>query len=116
MSCAFLMSVPPVFPSFTAHWCLHILRLEDGSLADLTNIFLETIQPFSVPAGSIVLIHSLSHLAWVGTAAYAEDLVRARQRICGTYRSGILTMHRLPMPLSGSTDSNLANDLSAVFE
>ena len=78
--------------------CLHIIRLEDGSILDLTNIFLDSLSPFGIPAGTVVLLHSLSHLAWVGAAAYAEDLVRARQRITGTYRSGVLVLHGLPLP------------------
>ena len=72
-------SFPAAVPTGGEGECLKILRLEDGCLADLTDIFLETVKPYLVPAGSIVLIHSLSHLAWVGAAAYAEDLVRARQ-------------------------------------
>ena len=96
--------------------CLHIIRLEDGSIPDLTNIFLDSLAPFGIPAGTVVLLHSLSHLAWVGPATYTEDLVRARQRISGTYRSGILVLHGLPLSASGSTDSNIANDLTAVSD
>ena len=85
-------------------------------MADLTDIFLDTIKPFCVPAGSVVLLHSLSHLTWVGPAAYAEDLVRSRQRICGTYRTGILVLHGLPLPLDGCSDPNTANGLQAVTD
>ena len=56
------------------------------------------------------------HLTWVGPAAYAEDLVRSRQRICGTYRTGILVLHGLPLPLDGCSDPNIANDLQAVTD
>ena len=96
--------------------CLHIIRLEDGSIPDLTNIFLDSLAPFGIPAGTVVLLHSLSHLAWVGPAAYAEDLVRARQRITNMYQSGILVLHGLPLSASGSTDSNIVNDLTAVSD
>ena len=109
-------SFPASLPTGGAGECLHILVLKDGSLADLTDIFLDTLKPFCVPAGSVVLLHSLSHLAWVGPAAYTEDLVRARQRICGTYRTGILVLHGLPLPLGGCSDPNIANDLQAVAD
>ena len=56
------------------------------------------------------------HLTWVGPAAYAEDLVRSRQRICGTYRTGILVLHGLPLPLDRCSDPNTANDLQAVTD
>ena len=109
-------SFPASAPTGGEGECLKILRLEDGSLADLTDIFLETVKPFLVPAGSIVLIHSLSHLAWVGPAAYAEDLVRARQRICAAYRSGLFVLSGLPLPAGGCPDTNLVRDLTTVSD
>ena len=96
--------------------CLRILGLEEGSLGDLTKILLDTLKNFVVPAGSVILIHSLSHLAWVGPAAYAEDFVRARQKICGTYRSGLTVLNGLPVPAEGSCNSDLANELAAVAD
>ena len=107
-------SFPACLPTGGEGHCLKILRLEDGSLADLTTILLDTISPFDVPAGSVILLHSLSHLSWVGPAAYAEDLVRARQRINGIYRSGLSILHGLPLLPDGSADCNTANDLRSV--
>ena len=109
-------SFPASLPTGGEGNCLHIIRLEDGSIPDLTNIFLDSLAPFGIPAGTVVLLHSLSHLAWVGPAAYAEDLVRARQRITNMYQSGILVLHGLPLSASGSTDSNIVNDLTAVSD
>ena len=107
-------SFPANLPTGGDGECLRILRLEDASLSDLTDILLESLKPFAVPAGSVILIHSLSHMASVGPAAYAEDLVRARQRICGTYRTGISVLHGLPMPQGGCSDPDVVNDLTAV--
>ena len=98
-------SFPASLPTSGEGECLHVLCLEDATLADLTNILLDTLKPFCVPAGTVVLLHSVSHLAWVGPAAYTEDLVRARQRICGTYRTGILVLHVLPLLPEGSSDT-----------
>ena len=109
-------SFPAALPTGGDDACLHILRLEDASLADLTDILLDTLKPFCVPASTVVLLHSLSHLAWVGPAAYTEDLVRARQRMCGTYRSGILVLHGLPLPPCGCADTSTVNDLLAVVD
>ncbi|MFN9943102.1 MAG: hypothetical protein ACK56I_26900, partial [bacterium] len=52
---------------------------------------------FTVPAGTVVLISSASHLAAVGTAAYAEDLVRAFRAIRAVYETGITVMHGIPL-------------------
>ena len=86
-------SFPACFPAGGEGNCLKIIRLEDGSLSDLTAVFLETVANHTIPAGSVVLIHSLSYLSWVGPAAYVEDFVHARQRICVLYwyESGNLT-------------------------
>ena len=65
-------SFPASLPTGGEGQCLKIIRLEDSSLADLTSIFLETISSSVVPAGSVVMLHSLSHLAWVGAAAYVD--------------------------------------------
>jgi hypothetical protein len=49
----------------------------------------------------ILLLSSVSHLAEVGTGAYAEDLVRAFRAIRAVYESGITVMHGIPLLLSG---------------
>ena len=107
-------SFPACFPAGGAGHCLNIIRLEDGSLADLCSILLETISDYIVPAGSVVMLHSLSHLNWVGVAAYTEDFVRARQRILGLYRRGLSVLHGLLILADGSADSSLANNLLSV--
>jgi hypothetical protein len=55
--------------------CFKIIQVENASLSDLTMVFLAALEGFTVPAGTVILISSVSHLAAVGTAAYAEDLV-----------------------------------------
>jgi hypothetical protein len=58
-----------------------------GGKFALTTVSLATLEGFTVPAGAVVLVSSLSHLAAVGTAAYAEDLVKAFKAV----RSGPYT-------------------------
>ena len=107
-------SFPACLPTGGEGECLKILRLEDGNLSNLVNIFLETVKQFVVPAGSIVLLHSISHLAWAGPAAYSEDFVRARQKIYAVYRSGLTVIGGLPLLANGCTDTNLVQDLATV--
>ena len=107
-------SFPACFPSGGEGECFKILRLEDGTLSDLTSIFLDTVKHFIVPAGSVVLLHSVSLLAWAGPAAYCEDFVRARQRIYGVYRTGLTVMGGLPLLANGCNDQDLVQDLATV--
>ena len=108
-------SFPACFPAGGEGNCLKIIWLEDGSLSDLTAVFLETVANYVIPAGSVVLIHSLSYLTWVGPAAYAEDFVRACQRICGLYRTGLSVLHGLPVLQDGTDNPSITNNLSIVL-
>ncbi len=74
-----------------------ILQVENASLSDLTAVFLATLEGFAVPAGTIVLISSVSHLVAVGAAAYAEDLVRAYRAVRAVYGNA-----RYPLPAEWS--------------
>jgi hypothetical protein len=48
-----------------------------------------------------ILLSSVSHLAAVGTEAYAEDLVRDCMAVRAVYGNGITVMYGLPLLLSG---------------
>jgi hypothetical protein len=53
--------------------CLKILQVEDGTLHVMVVALLEATRGFQVPAGSVVVLSSVSHLAWVGTAAWPSS-------------------------------------------
>jgi len=59
---------PAVIPVEGDGDCFKILQVENATLSDLTTVFLAALEGFTVPAGTIVLISSVSHLAAVGTA------------------------------------------------
>jgi hypothetical protein len=92
---------PAVIPVEGDGDCFKILQVENASLSDLTTVFLAALEGFAVPAGAVVLISSVSHLAAVGAAAYAEDLVRAYRAVRAVYGSGITVMHGIPFLLGG---------------
>ena len=53
--------------------CVGIIRLENGSLKELTELALEVFSGFKFPAGSVLLIGSATHLHRVGVTLYALD-------------------------------------------
>ncbi len=55
--------------------CLAIIRIENGTLLEMADSFHELMKGFDMPFGSVVVLSSLTYLARVGTAAYAEELV-----------------------------------------
>jgi len=79
------------------------VRVENGSLQDLANVFLDTFRGASFGMGSLVLLSSVSHLANVGLSAYAEDFVLASRLLNGVLGSCAVVRHGLPVLLGGRT-------------
>ncbi len=105
---------PAVIPVEGDGDCFKVLQVENASLSDLTTVFLAALENFTVPAGAIVLVSSLSHLAAVSTAAYAEDLVKAFKAVRAVYGTGINVMHGIPFPLSGIEDPSTIRSLLEI--
>jgi hypothetical protein len=91
--------------------CLKILTIEDGTLDELVEALLEVTMGFAMPSGSEVVISSISHLAWVGTAAYAEGLVTACFCIRGAFRGEVEAVHGFPVPQLRLSDRALLRSL-----
>jgi hypothetical protein len=53
--------------------CLHILRIENSSLIELANIFIEVMEGKTLRPGTCILVGSLSHLSRVGVEAYTAE-------------------------------------------
>jgi hypothetical protein len=74
-------SYPPAFPTGGKQSCLKVVRREDASLMDLVNELVGLTRGKEVHKQTIVMIHSLSHMARVGTEGYAEDLLMAASKL-----------------------------------
>jgi hypothetical protein len=89
--------------------CAVIFRVEDGLLSDLEGVFLDRVRALlrphgSLPAGSLVLVGSLSHLRARGLADYAECLVKTIATLIGLAGNGTDVMPLVTIP-SHSVDS-----------
>jgi hypothetical protein len=102
---------PPVLPAEGDGECCKILLIEDGTLLELIDAFLDLTKGFTVPAGSVVVLASASYLASVGTATYAAEYVAVRRRLVGVMGGGIELTHGLPILLSGTEDGALIRSL-----
>jgi hypothetical protein len=92
---------PSMVPAEGEGECLKIIQVENGSLADLVEVFLGVTRGFDVPAGAVVLIASASHAAAVGTADYASDFVRASGSLRGAFAGAVTVQHGVPFLLGG---------------
>ena len=86
---AFILSDQAFSPSLPSHaykQCLFILRIENGSIADLVDKFLLLTRGWRLPPGSILVVSSATELARCGTVAYASSLASNGSRIQRAYQ------------------------------
>jgi hypothetical protein len=91
--------------------CVKIIRLEDATLDELVASFIDLTSGFMMPAGSVVVLASASHLAWVGTAAYAADFVKCKDKLMGAMRGGVEVVHGFPLLMCGTDDRELIRSI-----
>jgi hypothetical protein len=92
----------PMVPAGGEGECLKIIQIENGTLVELINVFLELTKGFAVPAGTEVLFTSASHMAAVGTAEYAAAFVWAWVLVRRTFTNSIRVLHGVPLLLGGT--------------
>jgi hypothetical protein len=92
-------SYPPVLPCSGEQKCVKIIRREDASIMDLANELIGLVR-----GKSIVLMHSLSHMARVGTEAYAEDILVATSKIKAVLGQQIEVVPLPHLFVAGCTD------------
>jgi hypothetical protein len=78
--------------------------------------FLDLTRGCRIPAGSVVLISSLTHLADVGLGAYAEDIGRAASKIGRVFQGGLVSLPGLIIPPQQISDPVLTRQLFDVIE
>jgi hypothetical protein len=91
-----------------------VIRIENCTLIELADSFLEITKGFDMPVGSVVVLSSLSYLARVGTAAYAEELVRAIARIRDAYASSVRIVHGFPVLIGGLDDESVIRSILEI--
>jgi len=92
--------------------CFAVVRIEDASLAELGNLYLELFDKVNLPEGSVVLIGSASHLSRVGASSYAYDWVELLNRL--SHRTKDLNICPLiPIVASGASGS-LSRDIGQL--
>ena len=107
----------PLLPAKLGLDCVKVLRVEDGMLVDLhkafRDVFRAHLRPAGVlPAGSVVMVGSLSHLALFGVQQYIEDLDRVFGALYGEIGNSCTVIPAIFVPLSGIQDDNLIRDMA----
>jgi len=108
-------SFPAVLPSTTGKDCVKIVRVENGSLWDLVNTFLDVTRGHSIPKGSLIVLSSAVHLADVGTACYVSDLQKSIGKLSSVYRGGVVVLPGVSVCLGGTDDPSLVRSLAELY-
>jgi hypothetical protein len=104
----------PALPAAGDGGCIPILRIENGSVNELAKLFVDVFTGTQLKVGSLILISSVSHLAAVGTAAYAEALVRAAKFLLNSFNGKVTVRPGVPVLLGGVGDMSLMRSLTEV--
>jgi len=92
--------------------CLKIIRVENGTLAELVHGLLDvTGRGSSLPAGSIVLLFSASHLLMAGLAGYVADMAVEIEKIERIFKGGVVALPGVPIFIGGNDDSLLTRSI-----
>ena len=97
--------------------CMLVIRAEDGLLSDLESIFKDVFRNYCrpegvLPAGSVILIGSASHVSLLGLSPYAEDYVRVNNNIIAACGNGVTVCPLVMVPLSGIKNTRTIEQLA----
>jgi hypothetical protein len=94
---------PANVPAADGGECLRILRVEDGSMHELTTELLLVLKRWMVVPGMVIMLGSMTQLARYGTAWYAGEWIKARNML----RNELGDVLVVPvLPLVGSVVEN----------
>ena len=91
--------------------CLRVIRVEDGSLRDITLALADSTGKAGLKNGTVVCLGSASHLANVGTAQYIQDWVKSRWWIRERFGEGTVVVPLPPVPVGGLQGRSLVRAL-----
>ncbi len=104
-------SFPAAVPSLGSGKCMAIMRVENGSLAEIVDLFPRKNRMEWLPAGTLILIGSLSQLAKDGLTSYVVDYTMAINRLLDALPKNCVVGHAPPILFNGSSDRALIRSL-----
>jgi hypothetical protein len=100
-------AIPASWETYNGQACIKIMRIELGSLIELTETFVTKMRGTRLAAGSLILMFSATSLAHAGLAAYCQYLVMAIEVIKRGVGAHVMTA-ALPLFFAGGCDSGPA--------
>jgi len=105
---------PAVLPSMDRNSCMSIVRVEDGTLREITWAVIDILSGLSLPAKSTVLIGSVSHIAAKGVQAYGEDLVWCFRQLSEKLPENLSFSVLVPVLINGINNQRVVRNIAEV--
>jgi hypothetical protein len=90
--------------------CPAIIRVENGLLCELGDLFFSLLKDFTLPEGNVLLIGSLTHLMEEGLVGYAKKLGAEFRHFSKLFDYTVHVVPFLPPPLGGTNDPDLVSN------
>jgi len=103
-------SVPANAPSAEGGECVRILRVEDGTLHEITRELLMVLKKRMVVPGTVIMLGSLTHMCKEGTAHYAAEWSRCRREILAELGT-VVVVPAFHLPASVFAGGNVVRSL-----
>ncbi len=94
--------------------CLAIIRIEDCSLNELTELFLARIRTEWLPMGTVILMSAPGYLSGIGIVDYAEEFTCNAIKIQDRLKNSGHVIHAPPILLAGCEDPALIRALAEL--
>jgi hypothetical protein len=108
---------PPVLYSGDGGACIGVVRVEHGSIRDISFLVADLLDDVVLPTGSVILVGSVSVLARQGVSGYTEELARTIRisREKQEKKGGKVQVGAMPPVLLGGVNSfNLMRSILEV--
>jgi hypothetical protein len=81
--------------------CLKVVRVEDGSLAEIMHALRKVLGGARISQGSVVVLGSLSELGRIGLQSYAAQLNKVSSELKAGFGNAVEVVPFVPIPMSG---------------
>jgi hypothetical protein len=83
-------------------------------IMELANAFNERTKGFVKPAGTVLVVFSVSHLAHIGTESYAAEFDMAKQKLAKVMGEGIVLLHGFRILCNDTENMALARSVKTM--
>ncbi len=105
---------PAILPSLDHDNCMSIIRVEDGTIREITWAVIDILKGIRLPNKTTILLGSVSSLAARGVQAYGEDLIWGIRQLREKLGEGVTVSALPPIPVNGVNNSRLVRNLAEV--